>query len=91
VGRGEAGQRFLAYALSIVRLWLQGRQEMAFAGRSAARIGAGIHISLRKRLALRWLTAMRARENRPRIHLELDCSGKLVDLVAQGILDFAVV
>jgi DNA-binding transcriptional LysR family regulator len=44
----EAGQRFIAYATSINRLWLQGRQDAAMGTDVVSQIGAGIHVCVWK-------------------------------------------
>lgn len=87
----EPGQRFLSYANSINRLWLQGRQEAARAADVAAQISAGVHACLWDRLSLPWMDKVRERNPAVRIRLETAYSEYLSKFVEDGTLDFAVV
>lgn len=87
----EPGQRFLSYANSINRLWLQGRQEAAREAGIASQISAGIHICLTRRLSLPWINSIRARKPAIRVRFETAYSEYLSKYVEDGTLDFAVV
>lgn len=87
----EAGRRFLTYANSINRLWLQGRQEAAQEAGIASQISAGVHICLWKRLSLPWMESVRALKPAIRVRLETAYSEYLSKYVEDGTLDFAVV
>jgi DNA-binding transcriptional LysR family regulator len=87
----EAGQRFIAYATSINRLWLQGRQDAAMGTDVVSQIGAGIHVCVWKRVALPWMNAMRKHMPELRLRVEIDYSEVLSQFTAEGTLDVSLI
>lgn len=87
----ESGQRFLSYANSINRLWLQGRQEATREAGVASQISAGVHICLWKRLSLPWMEGIQQLNPTIRVRFETEYSEYLNKYVEDGTLDFAVV
>ena len=87
----ESGQRFLSYANSINRLWLQGRQEAAREAVVAQQISAGVHVCLWRRLALPWIECLGEVRPTVRLRMETAYSEYLSKYVEDGTLDFAVI
>lgn len=87
----EAGQRFLSYATSINRLWLQGRQDAVMGTDTVSQIGAGVHVCVWKRVSLPWMNAMRAEMPDIRLRMEIDYSEVLSQFTADGTLDVSLI
>ena len=85
-----AGRQFRRYALNMMRMWQQARQEVRLPETYAGTVGLGAQVSLWERLVLRWMPWMREHAPEVAIRVEADYSGSQSQQLADGILDIGV-
>lgn len=85
-----AGRRFTRHALTVVRAWEHGRQEVGLPEGYEDQIGLGAQVSLWERLILKWIPWMRQQAPTIALRLETDYSSSLMRQLADGLLDVAV-
>lgn len=86
-----AGESFRRYATTLVQVWERARQQVALpAGRESV-MTIGCESSLWDPLLLDWLLWMRTAAPRLALRTEVGISSELIDRVAAGTLDIAVV
>ncbi len=89
-GLTPAGQQFLRYATSLVKVWEEARQQVAVPpGYRTALVVAGQY-SLWDRLLLKWLPAMAARAPDVALRAEVGMPARLMREMVEGIVDIAV-
>jgi len=86
-----AGEQFLPHATTLVQVWERARHQVAVPAGSRAVLAAGCEISLWDPLLLRWLLWMRTAFPQLAIRTEVGFPQDLLDKVAAGVLDVAVV
>lgn len=86
-----AGEQFLPHATMLVQVWERARQQVAVPSGSGAVLAIGCEISLWDPLLLRWLLWMRAAAPQLAIRTEVGFPQALLDKVAAGVLDIAIV
>lgn len=86
-----AGEQFLPHATSLVQVWQRACQQVAVPKGSRAVLAVGCEISLWDPLLLRWLLGMREADLSLAIRTEVGVSQLLLDKVAAGVLDVAIV
>ena len=85
-----AGQQFLRYATSLVKVWEEARQQVAVPpGYRTALVVAGQY-SLWDRLLLKWLPAMAARAPDVALRAEVGMPARLMREMVEGIVDIGV-
>lgn len=87
----RAGERFLPHATLLVQVWERARQQVAVPPGSRAVLAAGCEVSLWDPLLLRWLLWLREADPQLAIRTEVGFAPELLDKVAAGVLDVAIV
>lgn len=85
-----AGLRFEYYALTMLRVWEQARQEVALSEGFETVLSVGGQISLWDRLLLKWIPWMRKALPDVAIRAEVDTSEGLMHRLLDGVLDVGV-
>jgi DNA-binding transcriptional LysR family regulator len=86
-----AGEHFLRYAQTLVQVWERARQQVAVPPGRRAVVTVASEISLWDPLMLDWLLWMRQAAPQLALRAEVGFPGSLLDQVAEGTLDIAVV
>ncbi len=86
-----AGEQFLRHAPALVQLWERARNQVAVSAGKRAVLAIGGELSLWEPLLLRWLLWMRSAAADVALRAVVGLPEDLMDQVAQGILDIAVV
>src|SRR4051812_26240897 len=86
-----AGEQFQRHALSLVHVWERARDEMAMPPGKDTLLTAGCEPSLWDPLLVNWLLWMRHGAPGHALHTEIGKAEDLLDSVARGTLDLAVV
>jgi DNA-binding transcriptional LysR family regulator len=87
----SAGEQFLRYAQTLVQVWERARHQVAVPPGRRAVVTVGGELSLWDPLLLDWLLWMRHAAPQLALRAEVGLPESLVDQVAEGILDIAVV
>lgn len=87
----SAGEQFLRYALTLVQVWERARHQVAVPPGRRAVVTVGGELSLWDPLLIDWLLWMRKAAPQLALRAEVGLPQSLVDQVAEGILDIAVV
>ncbi|MGC3986723.1 MAG: LysR family transcriptional regulator [Pseudorhodoferax sp.] len=86
-----AGEQFLPHARLLVQVWERARHQVAVPTGRRAVLSMGCEVSLWDPLLLDWLLHMRAAAPQLAIRTEVQAPDELVEKVATGVLDIAVV
>jgi DNA-binding transcriptional LysR family regulator len=86
-----AGEQFLRYAPSFVQLWQRARQQVAVPSGRRAVLTIGGELSLWQPWLPEWMRWMRQAAPDVALRVEVGSSGSLMDQVAAGALDVALV
>jgi LysR family transcriptional regulator, flagellar master operon regulator len=86
-----AGEQFLRYAQTLVQVWERARHQVAVPPGRRAVVTVGGELSLWNPLLLDWLLWMRHAAPQLALRAEVGLPESLVNQVAEGILDIAVV
>jgi len=86
-----AGEQFLRYAQTLVQVWERARQQVAVPAGRRAVVTVGSELSLWDPLMLDWLLWMRQAAPQLALRAEVGLPESLLDQVAEGTLDIAVV
>jgi len=85
-----AGEQFLRYAPTFLQLWQRARHQVAVPPGHRAVLAIGGELSLWHPLLLDWLLAMRRSAPDLALRVQVDLPQGLINQVAEGILDLAV-
>jgi DNA-binding transcriptional LysR family regulator len=85
-----AGQQFLRYATSLVKVWEEARQQVAIPPGYKASLVVGGQYSLWDRLMLRWLATMESRVPDVALRAEVGMPARLMREMVEGIIDIGV-
>jgi DNA-binding transcriptional LysR family regulator len=86
-----AGEQFLRHARTLVQVWEQARRQVAIPPGTRAVVTVGCEISLWDPLMIDWLVWMRRIAPHLALRTEVDLPADLLNKVAQGAIDIAVV
>lgn len=86
-----AGEQFLRYAQTLVQVWERARHQVAVPAGRRAVVTIGGELSLWDPLLLDWLLWMKRSAPQLALRAEVGLPESLVDQVAEGVLDIAVV
>lgn len=87
----SAGEQFLRYAQTLVQVWERARNQVAVPPGRRAVVTVGAELSLWDPLLPDWLLWMRQAAPQLALRAEVGLPESLIDQVAEGILDIAVV
>lgn len=87
----SAGEQFMRYAQTLVQVWERARHQVAVPPGRRAVVTVGGELSLWNPLLLDWLIWMRQAAPQLALRAEVGLPESLVNQVAEGILDIAVV
>lgn len=85
------GREFERYALSLVRVWEEARQQIAIPEGFTDSLTIGGQYSLWPRLGFRWIDAIREDLPTVSIHAELGMQDRLTRLLVEGVMQMALV
>lgn len=86
-----AGEQFLRYAPTVVQLWQRARQQVALPPGRRTALTIGSEVSLWRTLLLDWVKWIRRNADDIALHVQVDWPVNLVEHVASGIVDIALV
>jgi DNA-binding transcriptional LysR family regulator len=86
-----AGERFLPYASSLLQVWERARHQVALPSGREAVVVLGCEPSLWDPLLREWLEWMKREAPELAVRAEISSSGKLLEQLANGTLDIAIV
>lgn len=86
----SAGQQFLRYATSLVKIWEEARHQVAIPPGYRTSLVVGGQYSLWDRLMLKWLAVMEARAPDVALRAEVGMPARLMREMVEGIIDIGV-
>ena len=86
----SAGQEFEGYALSLLKIWEESRQQIAMPPGFTESIGIGAQYSLWPRLGFRWIDNMRTAMPELSIRGEVDMPDRLTRKLIEGSVEAAI-
>jgi DNA-binding transcriptional LysR family regulator len=86
-----AGEQFVRHAAALIRVWEHARQQVALPPGRRALLTLGCEASLWDPLLIDWLARMRDAAPELALRLDVGVAGDLLDRVADGTVDVAVV
>lgn len=84
------GRQFEPYALSLLKLWEEARQQIAIPEGYSRAISIGAQYSLWPRLGFRWLDAMQTGMPGLSVHCELGMSDRIMRFLVEGVIQAAL-
>ena len=84
------GKQFEPYALSLLKLWEEARQQIAIPEGYSRAISIGAQYSLWPRLGFRWLDTMQAEMPELSVHCELGMSDRIMRFLVEGVIQAAL-
>lgn len=85
-----AGEQFERYALSLLKLWEEARQQIAIPEGYSRAISIGAQYSLWPRLGFRWLDVMQTAMPELSVHAELGMSERITRFLVEGMVQAAL-
>ncbi|KIN72155.1 LysR family transcriptional regulator [Sulfitobacter guttiformis] len=85
-----AGEQFERYALSLLRLWQEARQQIAIPEGYSRAITIGAQYSLWPRLGFRWLDEMQMQMPELSVHAELGMTDRMTRFLVEGVVQAAL-
>lgn len=85
-----AGVQFERYALSLLRLWQEARQQIAIPDGYSRAITIGAQYSLWPRLGFRWIDEMQTRMPELSVHAELGMTDRMTRFLVEGVVQAAL-
>lgn len=85
-----AGAQFERYALSLLKLWEEARQQIAIPEGYTRAISIGAQYSLWPRLGFRWMDAMQTQMPDLSVHAELGMSDRITRFLVEGVIQAAL-
>lgn len=84
------GRQFEPYALSLLKLWEEARQQIAIPEGYSRAISIGAQYSLWPRLGFRWIDAMQAEMPELSVHCELGMGDRITRYLVEGVIQAAL-
>lgn len=85
-----AGEQFERYALSLLKIWEEARQQIAIPEGYSKAISIGAQYSLWPRLGFRWIDGMQAAMPELSIHTELGMTDRITRYLVEGVVQAAL-
>ncbi|TDE34777.1 LysR family transcriptional regulator [Antarcticimicrobium sediminis] len=86
-----SGAQFERYALNLLKLWEEARQQISIPEGFDRALSIGAHYSLWPRLGFPWIDAMQATMPELSIHAELGMANRITRFLVEGIVQAALV
>lgn len=84
------GKQFEPYALSLLKIWEEARQQIAIPEGYSRAISIGAQYSLWPRLGFRWMDAMQEEMPELSVHCELGMSDRIMRFLVEGVIQAAL-
>lgn len=84
------GKQFERYALSLLKIWEEARQQIAIPEGYSRALSIGAQYSLWPRLGFRWLDAMQTEMPDLSVHAELGTAGRITRFLVEGVVQAAL-
>lgn len=84
------GKQFEPYALSLLKIWEEARQQIAIPKGYSRAISIGAQYSLWPRLGFGWMDAMQAEMPELSVHCELGMSDRIMRFLVEGVIQAAL-
>lgn len=84
------GKQFEPYALSLLKIWEEARQQIAIPEGYSRAISIGAQYSLWPRLGFRWIDAMQAAMPELSVHCEVGMSDRIMRFLVEGVIHAAL-
>lgn len=85
-----AGEQFERYALSLLKIWEEARQQIAIPEGYTKAISIGAQYSLWPRLGFRWMDAMQAAMPELSFHAEVGMADRITRFLVEGVVQAAL-
>lgn len=85
-----AGAQFERYALSLLKIWEEARQQIAIPEGYSKAISIGAQYSLWPRLGFRWIDALQAQMPELSIHAEVGMADRITRFLVEGVVQAAL-
>lgn len=85
-----AGEQFERYALSLLKIWEEARQQIAIPEGYTKAISIGAQYSLWPRLGFRWMDAMQVAMPELSFHAELGMADRITRFLVEGVVQAAL-
>jgi len=85
-----AGEQFERYALSLLKIWEEARQQIAIPEGYSKAISIGAQYSLWPRLGFRWIDAMQSAMPELSVHTELGMTDRITRYLVEGVVQAAL-
>ena len=86
-----AGHEFERYAISLLKIWEEARQQIAIPDGFTASISIGAQYSLWPRLGFRWIEALRAAAPEINIRAEVGMPDRLTRFMIEGVIQASLI
>ncbi|MCF7746611.1 LysR family transcriptional regulator [Sulfitobacter sp. M39] len=84
------GEQFTSYALSLLKIWEEARQQIAIPEGYSRSFSFGAQHALWHKLGFRWIDAMQAMMPELSIHAEMGMSDRLTRFLVEGVIQAAL-
>lgn len=84
------GKQFEPYALSLLKIWEEARQQIAIPEGYSRAISIGAQYSLWPRLGFRWMDALQTRMPELSVHCEVGMSDRIMRFLLEGMVQAAL-
>lgn len=84
------GKQFERYALSLLKIWEEARQQIAIPEGYSRALSIGAQYSLWPRLGFRWIDAMQAQMPELSVHAELGMTERITRFLIEGVVQAAL-
>lgn len=84
------GKQFERYALSLLKIWEEARQQIAIPKGYSRALSIGAQYSLWPRLGFRWIDAMQAQMPELSVHAELGMTERITRFLVEGVVQAAL-
>lgn len=84
------GRQFEPYALSLLKIWEEARQQIAIPAGYSRAISVGAQYSLWPRMGFRWIDAMQTEMPELSVHCEVGMTDRIMRFLVEGVIQAAL-
>lgn len=84
------GRQFEPYALSLLKIWEEARQQIAIPAGYSRAISVGAQYSLWPRMGFRWIDAMQTEMPELSVHCEVGMTNRIMRFLVEGVIQAAL-